>query len=128
MVTLPQPLPAVSGWALADWQQLTAQSGPATAGVATIELPQLGPSEQWLVDRLVVTCTSISSTTLRLYDSGVALGRLLDTTPAGNINTADYPAGLLVRPSSLLIAQWTGASAGAVGSITLQARRFLRAG
>ena len=126
MVTLPQPIPAVSGWALTDWLPMSVQTDPAAGGVATVELPQLGPDVQWLIDRLVVTCSSSTSTTLRLYDSTVTLGRLLDTTGNGNLNTADYPAGLLVRPSSVLIAQWTNATAGAVGSLTVQARVMRR--
>jgi hypothetical protein len=127
-VVLPTSLPAAAGWALADWLPLQVQSKPAADGVATIEFPQLDPDEQWLIDRLVVTCTSTTATVLRLYDSVVTLGRLLDTTSSGNLNTADYPAGLLVRPASVLIAQWTGASPAAVGAVTLQARVMRRLG
>jgi len=126
-VVLPRSLPAASGWALIDWQQLQAQSDPAAGGTATIEFPQLGADEQWLIDRLVITCTSAAPTTFRLYDSAVTLPRMLDTTSSGNLNTADYPAGLLVRPASTLIAQWTGAGAGAVGAVVVQARRMGRA-
>jgi len=126
VVVLPTALPAAAGWAFSDYVSLTQQSQPATGGTATIELPQLDHDEQWLIDRLVVTCTSTTSTALRLYDSAVTLARLLDTTATGNLNTADYPAGLLVRPSSVLIAQWTNASTGAVGSLTVQARKLVR--
>lgn len=127
---LPTPVATAgaAGWALSDWQQLRQAATADATGTATLDLGQVDPTTQWLVDRLVVQTTSTASTTLRLYDSTVAPANLLDATSSGNINTADYPAGLLVRPSTSLVAQWTGATFGAVCTLTAQVRVFRQAG
>ena len=125
---LPTYVGTSSSWQLVDpglapsWT-----SQPAAGGVATIQTEQLRDDELWIIDRAVGTCTSTSKTTLRLYDSGVDVGRLLDGTAAGNLAVAEYPAGLVLRPSSCLVAQWQNASAGAVATLRLQVRQLRRA-
>lgn len=117
-----------AGWQLSDWQQIRLSATADATGTATIDCGQVDPTTQWLVDRVVIQSTSGSASTLKLYDSTVAAAQLLDGTAAGNLNTADYPAGLLVRPSASLVAQWTGASPGAVCTLTAQVRIYRRAG
>lgn len=124
---LPQPVASqASTWALYDWRSVRQQSAPAAGGLATITGDLIDPAELWLVDRLVITTTSTSSTSFRIYDGSTDPAMLLDVTAAGNLNSADYPEGLLIRPASQWVAQWTGASAGAVGTLTVQATIFRR--
>lgn len=124
---LPTQLPTAAGWALRDYAEVTGQSGPATAaGVATLELTQLDGDEMWLVDHAVASCTSAAATELRWYASTVADRALLDGTGRGNFDVADWPAGLRISPSQSLIARWTGATPGAVGTLTLQLRVLRR--
>ena len=125
-VELPQAVPSASGWQLADYRRIQAASGPAAGGVAQLELGQLAGEEMWLVDHAVTACTSATPTQVRWYESTVADGALLDGTASGNFDVADWPAGLLVRPSSYVIIRWTGASDGAIGTVALQYRVLRR--
>ena len=118
---------ASASWQLVDWQLPTWTSQPATGGRATIECPQLAPDELWLIDRAVAYCSSTTATRLRLYDSAVDPSRLPSGSASGNFDEADYPAGLVLRPSTSLIAQWTGCSDGALATLTLQVRQLRRA-
>jgi hypothetical protein len=115
-----------SGWGLSDWRQIRLSATADASGVATIDCGQVDPFTQWLVDRLVVQSTSAAASAVKLYDSSVAPAQVLDGTASGNLNSADYPQGLLIRPSASLIAQWTGATAGAVCTLTAQVRIFRR--
>jgi hypothetical protein len=116
-----------TGWGFSDWSQVRLSATADASGVATVTCPQVDPSTQWLVDRLVVQSTSTASASVKLYDSTVAPASVLDGTATGNLNSADYPQGLLIRPAASLIAQWTGATPGAVCTLTAQVRIFRRA-
>lgn len=120
-IGVPTFLPVATSWAVVDWIAPT-WTATAAGGVATIELDQLESYEMWLVDHMVAQCTSTTGTAMRLYADTVSARNLRDGTDTGNFDVSDWPAGLLVRPSSSLIAQWTGCSAGAVATLTLQAR------
>jgi hypothetical protein len=113
---------SASTWQQVDWLQLRYESPPAAAGLATIEAPQLEPDEMWLLDHMVASSTSTIRSQMRLYENGL----LLDGTGSGNFDVADWPAGLLIRPSTSLIARWSGVSDGAVSSLTVQARQMRR--
>lgn len=121
-IALPSALPSASGWQVVDWADPTLSSDQAAGGVATITLDPLPPTDMWLLDHMVVSCTSSTATVLRLYANSVGPGYFRDGAENGNFSVGDWPTGLLVRPSSSLIAQWVGCSAGAVGTLTLQAR------
>lgn len=125
-VILPTPLPVAAAWHVHEWRTVRA-SAIAEAGIATITLDQLGEGEQWLIDHAVITCSSSTPTTLRLYDTQADELHLLDGSRAGGFDVADWPAGLLVPPGGCLIARWVGASAGARATLGLQLRRMLRA-
>jgi hypothetical protein len=103
---------------------------PAAAGSGTMRVvgAQVPPQEQWVIDRAVVSSTSTSTTSVRLYDGSVAPGLLLSGSNAGNYDEADYPAGLLLGATSQLLVVWTGAGDGAVGTIRLQVRAYRMAG
>lgn len=116
-----------SQWALADYVTLQKRSTPAAAdGLCTIVLDQLDDNELWLIDHAVVSCTSSVFTTLRFYAAAVTDLNLLDGSSSGNFDVADWPNGLQLQPTSSLIVQWSGASTGAVGTLTLQARSLRR--
>lgn len=124
---LPTQLPTAAGWTLHDYAEVSGQSGPANAaGVATLELTQLDGDEMWLIDHAVASCTSAAVTELRWYASTVTARALLDGTSRGNFDVADWPAGLRLSPSQSLIARWTGATPGAVGTLALQLRVLRR--
>lgn len=117
---------AASAWSLVDWQLPAWQSDPAAGGVATLRGDQLANDELWLIDRAIIDCSSVFVTSLRLYEDAPDPSRLLDGSDRGNFDVAEYPSGLVVRPSSVLVAQWTGASDGAVGTLRLQVRQMRR--
>lgn len=109
-----------------DYRYITATSPAAAGGTATATFPQLG-QEAWLIDRAIASCTSSTETALRLYEGNPSPGFLLSGTARGNFDEADYPAGVLISPGTQLLAVWTLASDGAVGTLRLQVR-VLRAG
>lgn len=125
-VLLPQPISASAGWQQIDWLVNSYSSQPAAGGMATITCDQLDGDTMWLIDHMVVSCTSGGATALRLYDSVVSPVHVLDGTDAGNFAVGEWPAGLMVRSSSSLIAQWTGATDGAIGLMSIQARILRR--
>lgn len=126
-VPLPQPLPTVGGWRLSDWIDQSYTSGPASGGIARIELPQLDYATRWQLTHMVIGCTSTQATALRLYFGSVSNGNLRDGSSAGNFDVADWNPGLMVPPSSVLIAQWTGCTDGAQATLTLQANVYRQA-
>ena len=125
-VILPGSVASASGWALVDYLTARVRSEPAAGGVATAVLPQLDPDEMWLIDHAVVWCDSATPTSARWYESVAIPEQLLDGTSRGAFDVADWPAGLLLRPSQHLIVQWDGASDGARGVVTVQYRVFRR--
>jgi hypothetical protein len=130
-ITLPQALPAASGWQLYDWLDRAKQTAAAVAGSAIqVDFGQLDITELWLIDRAVIQCDSLADTKLRLYTTNVAPMNLLSGSDSdaatGNFDEAEYPRGLLVRPGDSLVAVWTGATTGAKGTIRLQAQIWRR--
>lgn len=130
MVTLPYSVTtAAQGWQHTDWAQPAFSATAGTDGQVTIDCGQLDPDELWLIDHMVAQCSSGTPTQLRLYDTIVSPRQVLDGSErSGNFDVADWPNGLQVRSSRSLVAQWTGATAGAEAILTLQARVFRRVG
>jgi hypothetical protein len=128
-IQLPVPtLTAAAAWQFHDWRSVKAQTPPApTNGVysstATLTIP-VPDDELWLMDRAVVQCTSPTKTTLRLYETSVDPLQLLGGSSFGTFDEGEWNGGLLLRPSSTLLAQWTQCNAGAVGTIRAQVRVF----
>lgn len=121
-VILPGSLPAPSGWTLADYRDVAGQAVADAHGVATVELDQLAGDEMWLIDHAVASCSGSALCELRLYAGAVADRALLDGSSRGNFDVADWSTGLRLQPATSLIARWTGASPGALATITLQVR------
>jgi len=121
---------SATGWQLVDYQSGAAASfhtQAAAGGVCSVQLDQLDDTELWLIDHAVVYCTSSTPTSLRLYSDAIDPGRLLDGSSDGNFDVADWPGdGLQIAPSTSLLAVWSGASDGAVGTLNLQLRVLRR--
>jgi hypothetical protein len=130
-VVLPIPMTtAAAGWQFVDWRPIKAKSQPVVvtgpyAGTATITVP-VPDDELWLIDRAVIQCTSPNKTTLRLYDSAVDPLQLLGGSSFGTFDEGEWNGGLLLRPSSTLLAVWSECQAGAVATIRAQTRIFRR--
>jgi hypothetical protein len=125
-IPLPSSISTASQWQLVDWLSLTQKATAAATGIARVELPALDTGEMWLIDRAVVACTSTTRTTVRIY-VGSTTDVPLSGSDSGNFDEAEYPSGLLVKPSQVLIAQWTGAVNGSIATLRLQARQYRRA-
>ena len=126
MVTLPRQIGGSAiGWALVDYASVSADA-PASGGTAVAQFAQLDPDELWLIDHAVVACDSSTPTSVRWYSGQATADHLLDGSDSGNFDVGDWPAGLQLVPGSSLLVVWSGASAGAVGTITVQARVLRR--
>ena len=123
---LPTAVSPASGWSLIDNLSAAASSVAAAGGLATAEFAQLASEEMWLIDHAVVSCTSAIATAVRWYATSITPGELLDGSNVGNFDVGDWPAGLLLRPSQVLLVQWAGASAGSVGTVRIQYRLYRR--
>jgi hypothetical protein len=121
-VPVPTSVPATSGWAVFDWLDRSYSTPAAGAdGVALLTRPPVPEDQRWQVTHMVVGCTSATATQMRLYFDDVSNGNLRDGTSSGGFDVADWPQGLWVPPGRALVARWTGATVGAVGTLTLQA-------
>lgn len=120
MTVLPYQLPAAGQWELVDYGRAQLVSGPAAGGKCRVEFEQVPPGELWLVDRIVVSCTSAVQTTALIYEDVEQPGRLRDGTPTGNLDTGDMASPLQVPSGSGLIVVWLNATAGAIGTAYLQ--------
>lgn len=125
-IPLPQSIPTTTQWQLMDRRYITRSSPPAAGGIASVVFPPLDSAEMWLIDRAVASCDSSTPTKLRLYDGAAEVVRLLSGSDRGAYDEADYPGGLLLEPTSQVLAEWSDASAGAVGTIRLQVQVYRR--
>lgn len=97
--------------------------GTEDGGVITATLrPGIAAGQLLLVDRIVVQTNSINPTTCRFYVGDVADENLVEYTGSGDIDVADETQPIYVPGTTLLIAEWRGASAGAVGTVRYQYR------
>jgi hypothetical protein len=123
ILPVPQPT-AAAGWQVYAYRTVTAQTPAAAGGLAQLTLPQLDSGVQWLIDHAVVQCTSTSYTALRLFDSQISPLALIDGSNSGNFDVADWPNGLTLQSGRQLLAQWSSASDGSVGTLMLQLREL----
>lgn len=126
MTVLPVQLPAFAGWQLVDYRQAGLTTEPAAAGACQGLLAQVPTDQLWIVDHAVAYCTSATSTVLRMYSDAAQPQYLLDGTDDGNFDVADWPNGLQLVPGRSLLAVWSGAADGAVGTLTVQMRVMQR--
>jgi hypothetical protein len=125
------PRPITTGYpeqVLLDQKSVTIQTRPAAAGVCTATFAQVDAGRLWLVDRLVVNCSSTTPTKAYVYDDSTpSTPALLGGTNSGNFDYDDTQNPYLIAAGKTLTVQWTGASAAAVGVVRIQ-YRLLTAG
>lgn len=95
---------------------------PAGAnGLITATYDPVPAGQLWKVERMTIECTSSTQTIALVYVGQAAPQNLVDGTEAGNL---DFGEGvpILVPGSLSLIIVWTGASVGAIGTVTAQYR------
>lgn len=106
---------------------VTTPAADAT-GIIQATFAPVGAGRLWLVERIVVSCTSSSVTAAAFYVDQVAPDALVEGTSAGNFDIADENSPLVVDALSSLIVRWIGASAGATGTCRVQVRELMRVG
>lgn len=127
-MTGPRALPYAQQLVVVDYRRKTTQSGAAADGACTAALDQVPQGETWLVDRMVVQCTSSTETVARVYAGGVRDSAFVDGTIAGNLDVADESQPILVDSGDALVCVWSDASDGAVGTFSVQYRLVQRRG
>lgn len=120
------PARGYSAFVDSDRYSRTAISKAAAGGTATATFPAVPAGRLWLVERIVVSCTSSSATSAALYVDQVDALHLVEGTSAGNFDIADENSPLVIESLSVLTVVWTGASNGAVGTCRVQVRELQR--
>lgn len=122
------------GYVEIDRRSLVAVTAPAGGAGATIYavMDPVGADDLWEITRFTVSCTS-STPTIAAHYAGASLGdatpaNLLEGTKNGNLDFADEAAGVQLEGARSLLTVWTGASAGAVGTVRIQYRLLRRRG
>lgn len=122
-IYLPQPAAAAGGAQLQtiDYRRAALTSPAAGSdGLLTCTFDGPEPARLWLIERITVTTNSTTATACAVYAGPVADQNLIDSTYLGNGDVADEAAPALVESAQPVTVQWTGASAGSVGVVTLQ--------
>lgn len=117
----------MSAWVDADRFTRSASTKAAAGNTCTATLGPVPEGDLWLIERLVVTCTSSSTTTAILYLDSVSNANIVEGTQSGNLDFADENQPLQVDGARSLVAVWTNASNGAVGTLFAQIRVLRRA-
>jgi hypothetical protein len=126
-VPVPYALPVTSSWQLVDWIDKTFTGTADSTGVALISLDRLPDNERWQLTHMVAgAATAAIAPPMRLYLDNVSNGQLRDGTASGKFDVADWPMGLMVPPSTSLLARWTGLASGDQVFLTLQANVLRR--
>lgn len=121
------PARGYSAFVDSDRYPRTVTTPAATAsGTVTGTFQPVPAGRLWLVERIVVSCTSSTPTAAAFYTDNVNAAGLVEGTSAGNFDIADENSPLAVDGGSTLIVQWTGASVGAVGTCRVQVRELMR--
>jgi len=96
-----------SSWALADYAQAAA-AADVDAGTITVTFEQVPDGELWLVDRIVVSCTSTTATRALVYDGDPSdPRRIWDGTQSGNFDAADNASPIQLPAGSQLVVVWS---------------------
>lgn len=127
MTILPRPAPSSAAqWVFDDYEQDYAVSKPAAGGTCQVAFGPVPEDQLWLLERVTVACTSSTATTCTLYADVIDPGRVLDYTPTGNLDVADESCPIQLESGTTLLAVWSAASAGAVGTARVQFRILRR--
>lgn len=104
-----------------DYRTRYLTTAPAGAsGTIGVTFDPVPPGYFWLLQRFTVLCTSSTKTRAMVYAGDPAAQNLLDGTEVGNLDIADEQSPILLDSNTALTVQWTGASAGAVGTVRVQ--------
>lgn len=117
---LPVSTASARDWQLVDFQQRALVSEPAAAGVCRVQHGPVPQDELWLVDRMVVSTDSTTATTASLYVDAIDPARMIDGSQSGNFDVADLAAAIQLAGGTILLCEWTRATAGARGTLRLQ--------
>lgn len=120
VTSLPIQLAPAAAWLIQDYRRTVVTSSPAAGGIAQAQLPQVPQDELWLVERIVVRCTSAATTAARLYLDQITDANILDGSRSGNFDVADQGSPIQVPGGSVLLCQWTGADNGAIATLRVQ--------
>lgn len=106
--------------AASNYQFASQNSAAASGNVATTTFPAVPTGFLWLVGRITVVSNSTTPTSLGIYLDTVANGSLLDYTLSGNSDVADENTPIVITAGHKLVANWTNASNGSIGTCNLQ--------
>jgi hypothetical protein len=123
-MALPPTAAAAGGGAsltVRDYVSTFQVTKPADAtGVMTATFDPVPPGLFWLIERITVSTTSATPTTVMVYAGDPSPYTYVDGSAAGNLDVADESSPILVNSATSLTAVWAGASVGAVGTIRIQ--------
>lgn len=127
-MTVPAPysVPAVSGWAVADWLDKPQTAVADDSGTVTITLGPVPDNQRWQLTHCVAGCESTAVPVLRHYLDDVGDTNLRDGTDDGRFGVSEWPMGLWIPPGRTLLSVWTGADPGARAVLTVQATIYQR--
>jgi len=109
-----------AGLVVVDYRSESITTDPASLGVMTATFDPVPPGFLWLIARATVSTTSTAPTRTMLYAGAPSPMNFVDGTNSGNLDIADENAAILLDSNISLTAIWTGASAGAVGTVRIQ--------
>jgi hypothetical protein len=116
----------ISAWVDADRFTRSASTKAAAGGTCATILGPVPEGDLWLIERIVVTCTSSTATTAIFYLDSISNANIVEGTQSGNLDFADENQPLEVDGARSLLAVWTGASNGAIGTVQAQIRVLRR--
>lgn len=128
MTILPVPAPSSAAqWVFDDYGQ-DYDSAVAAGGVCEVDFGPVPQDQLWLLERVVVSCTSPAATSCTLYADTIDPSRALDYTPAGNFDVSDEACPVQLETGTTLLVVWSGATNGARGTARIQYRILRRQG
>lgn len=118
--------PSTAGLSTLDYRTHSVTSTPAVGGLCSVTFEPVPAGKFWLIDRMVVSCTSTAQTVARVYTDQPSPDRLENATPAGNLDVDDSNSPLLVDSTAALLVTWSGADDGATATARIQYRLMAR--
>lgn len=108
-------------WSLYNYGAVVASGGPANAaGIIDVTVAEVPQDELWLIDRIVVSCTSSKTTTAYLYLNSPNDQNVVEGSANGNFDIADENSPVQVHGGTTLVNRWSGADPGAAATIRIQ--------
>jgi hypothetical protein len=106
-----------------DMGTASAQSNAADGtGIMDAVFPIVPADRVWLIERVNISSTSTTTTQATAYTGQPVAANQVDLSKQGEGDVADEINPILVGSTSAFRLRWTGASLGAVGTVTIQYR------